>query len=1731
MAFNSLAGLVLLTTSGLISCSLILPAEAEVKSATGWSTLVNSSTDGCFSGVCKISGGVTSGSNLFHKLEKLNTVDSGGITKIEIDNNESTAIIISNIDSYGSKISKPLVALGSKADVTLLSPGGIQIYDGFSVSNVQNITLTTADKISIGGGVFDSDTTTLGDASALNGTVDYTNLQSSSASNKYIDFKVSDDLTIDSNLLMISEYVDIDPNNNPTIVVNGSLEVHGPVEIKDTTLNVESLNIKGEGNAFQTTAIELKDLILNSTGDILLDGTGASESSSDKFSDNGGVLIKRSNIESSSGSITLNGVGGNGNGTNDIYNPIGCPECGESDGPEADYIDTVGKGVDIRYAQITAGTSAINITGAAGSGGVIKSGQGIEINGDDEKGEISKLRAQNISLDGTGAASNEILKAAEGIRIQNSSEIHATDSLTLKGRSANTSTNSTTLVYRAHGILVGTSHLKSNTGMISLEGRGASGNQVKRAYGLYIQNEASIRGARIKLTGYGGNAFDLGSSDNANSYGNYGNSYNNSGIKIERGPTFDTNSANDSGSLITLGDSDKNNGLIEMIGFGGNGVEEVKGVGFSSGSIIFDSGGDISITGTGGTGDYVEDSQGLDIEGNLTAFGKIKLMGTGGSAKRVEDGIGTYVEKSTITAHDLEIDGFGGAGREFTTSTPGSMIYDSTVNLTGSLDIYGRGGVASLSKDTSKSSQNGGVVISESTFNMPNSNSLKIDGVAGDGGNFGVGTWIESSNWTVGGNSSISGKGGDGNDLTLSIGVALDTNVLSVDGDLTFVGIGGQGVQTTSNYGVGILASQLSANSFSFNGIGGSSSNTDESKENYGVGFVFSNFLAKTGNFVANGTGGSGGEDNTGVGILASNIMAANGIVDIDGKGGSGKVVLENNGVGIWSAQSSILNTMSDYTDSSSNLLQLFDSYSYTDTSGNSTTWYGNKIEAASIDIHGVGGIPTDKNQSLKNFGISMDDTKLTSSGTMNLTGQGGDGGQSIAGINIKDVTVKAGGDTVFTGIAGVGDRVTKGEGIIFDSSTLEVTSANQIKLIGTGSGVDTETQVKTVNRLEKGEGINIKDSTITSLTSSPTIEITGTGGQSDDKINSQDNSGIKISNSTINSENGGGNQIYTGIGGIGGKLNTGIVLESSTIKSKAGTLSFSGTGGGGINIKESLGIASKTIELSGSKISLDGVGGDSTLKKNALDANNIDTFNQTADNIGIEVKDSQISSLSGDLSITGNGGQLSVDGITNPDKDDDIEAISVASSLEGVTLSNVTTTATASTLISGQAGKPIAGDKNRGTTIINSTIQTATAPVEVVDSATERNVSAKSVDNRIEGNAYSGTNDNYGLSIDSTDIESTNQDLILAGRGGLKATGEKNYGIYIGNQSSVKVGKDGNSKLLNIYGAGGDGTDMTGGVLTENTNYTVVGTLNMYGESQGAGGFGNNSVEIFNGVKASSSNDTNISGNNNVNISDADISSGNDTNITAENDINLNDTTIDSGNDSNLTSGDDVNVSGSSINSKNNTNVNAGNDINVSGSSVSSGNDINLNALGSIGIADSSLTSGNSINLQATNITTSGVELSSQQVSIQSTSFSSDNPNQSDGNFYNNSISLSQGAGQDGEVGSYTDNQLTMSLSGNVNYFSDQSEGTNQQSVSDSKDSGKDIGEKDRSPQQSAQSGGAATVLSSKQIQQRHMQSEEQTSNYVAEQLGLKRQPALTIQAIQQILTNGRRMMNSSIR
>ena len=57
----------------------------------------------------------------------------------------------------------------------------------------------------------------------------------------------------------------------------------------------------------------------------------------------------------------------------------------------------------------------------------------------------------------------------------------------------------------------------------------------------------------------------------------------------------------------------------------------------------------------------------------------------------------------------------------------------------------------------------------------------------------------------------------------------------------------------------------------------------------------------------------------------------------------------------------------------------------------------------------------------------------------------------------------------------------------------------------------------------------------------------------------------------------------------------------------------------------------------------------------------------------------------------------------------------------------------------------------------------------------------------------------------------------------------------------------------------------------------------------------------------------------------------------------------------------------------------------------------------------------------------------------------------------------------------------------------------------------------------------GSSTKLSAKAIQESHDKSEKINSDFVASELGLTRQAPLSIQEIQQMLTSGQQIMNTS--
>jgi trimeric autotransporter adhesin len=157
---------------GVLLVALALaPAEAQVTGAGGsrsLGTLVNGVEGGaCSSGACGITGGTSSGSNLYHRFSAFDT--RGGITGVGIDTQGRANVIVGVINPLGSFIDKP-VSLSSGGNLFWLSPGGVAISGAGGFQNVQNLNLSTATGLRFaGGGRFDVLATTAAEASSLSG--------------------------------------------------------------------------------------------------------------------------------------------------------------------------------------------------------------------------------------------------------------------------------------------------------------------------------------------------------------------------------------------------------------------------------------------------------------------------------------------------------------------------------------------------------------------------------------------------------------------------------------------------------------------------------------------------------------------------------------------------------------------------------------------------------------------------------------------------------------------------------------------------------------------------------------------------------------------------------------------------------------------------------------------------------------------------------------------------------------------------------------------------------------------------------------------------------------------------------------------------------------------------------------------------------------------------------------------------------------------------------------------------------------------------------------------------------------------------------------------------------------------------------------------------------------------------------------------------------------------------
>ncbi|WP_231857207.1 CHAT domain-containing protein [Synechococcus sp. MIT S9509] len=139
----------------LVALIVVSPVQADVasRSADGLGTLVNGSANGrCNSGLCRIDGGIDSGSNRFHRLSEFDT--RGAIQGVSINSDGVRNLVLGVTAPDGSFINKS-VSLTSPSHLFLLSPGGIQLMPGASFQQIPQLTLSTAAQLRFAGGVFD----------------------------------------------------------------------------------------------------------------------------------------------------------------------------------------------------------------------------------------------------------------------------------------------------------------------------------------------------------------------------------------------------------------------------------------------------------------------------------------------------------------------------------------------------------------------------------------------------------------------------------------------------------------------------------------------------------------------------------------------------------------------------------------------------------------------------------------------------------------------------------------------------------------------------------------------------------------------------------------------------------------------------------------------------------------------------------------------------------------------------------------------------------------------------------------------------------------------------------------------------------------------------------------------------------------------------------------------------------------------------------------------------------------------------------------------------------------------------------------------------------------------------------------------------------------------------------------------------------------------------------------
>lgn len=587
------------------------------------------------------------------------------------------------------------------------------------------------------------------------------------------------------------------------------------------------------------------------------------------------------------------------------------------------------------------------------------------------------------------------------------------------------------------------------------------------------------------------------------------------------------------------------------------------------------------------------------------------------------------------------------------------------------------------------------------------------------------------------------------------------------------------------------------------------------------------------------GTGGAGTGDNYGVYLTDADteVTSSDGDILITGQGGSNGASGSNNNLGVYVTSGAAI----------------------TSTGIDSATG-----TAAAIAINGTGGAGA-----YFNTGVSLDgtDTEVTSvDGDISITGTGGTnetpGASGNNGVEIDNATVSStgtGDDAATITISGTGAATNISHtGVVIRNEDALVTSVDgDINITGeAGSLVVVAGDNNLGVLIEAGATISSTGADSASNTAA-TITIEGTGG-----AGRHFNYGVWIDGAGTEVTSADGDISITGQGGSAGTaesngnqgvaVGSGAVISSTGMDSADGTaalITIHGTGGAGDNRNFGVSILSTDTEVTSvdGDISITGIGGADL----DTDAGGPDVANGGDDNTGVLISLNAVISSTG-VDVPGDrrtAAEITIHGTGGAGADSNL----------GVDINSISTEVTSidgDISITGVGGSNGTADSynNYGINLsIGAKVRSTGTDTATTDAATIT----------IDATGGAGQSQNMGLWMqgDGTEITSIDGDISITGQGGSNGTAlsSTNYGVFVFGRSAIRSnGTDsatGTAALITIEGTGGAGENSNQGVniASPGTEVTSVdGDISITGVGQGSGAV-NTGVQVSGGATVES--------------------------------------------------------------------------------------------------------------------------------------------------------------------------------------------------------------------------------------------------------------------------------------